>query len=339
MENSPKLKAMKCPVKHIAFLLACSLLCAGAQETSTLKLNKTIPLPGVKGRFDHFAIDVKGRRLFVAALGNNTLEVLDVEGGKCLKTITGLSKPTGVLYLAEVNQIGVANGDEGTFKLFDGDFYTLKKTVSPLEDADNARFDRQAKVIYVGYGTGALGIIDPGTARLTGSIKLPGHPESFQLEQRGNRIFVNVPDAGQISVIERLKGVVAARWPLGEFKANFPMALDEAHSRLFIGCRQPARLLVLDTASGKKVADLTISGDTDDLFYDAARKQLYLSCGEGFIDVIDQQDADHYRIRERIRTAEGARTSFFSTDLNEFYLAVPLRGDRTAEIRVYRPQP
>ena len=325
-------------MKLSAFLLACSLVCAGAQETSTLRLNKTIPLPGVKGRFDHFAVDVKGRRLFVAALGNNTLEILDIDGGKRLKTVTGLSKPTGVLYLAEANQIGVANGDQGTFKLFDGESYALIKTVAPLEDADNARYDRQAKVIYVGYGAGALGILDPGTARLTGSIKLPGHPESFQLEQGGSRVFVNVPDAGQISVIDRRKGTVATRWPLGEFKANFPMALDEAHSRLFIGCRQPAKLLALDTTNGKRVTDLTISGDIDDLFYDSARKQLYLSCGEGFIDVIDQKDADHYKTRERIRTAEGARTSFFSPDLNEFYLAVPGRGDRAAEIRAYRPQ-
>jgi hypothetical protein len=211
--------------------------------------------------------------------------------------------------------------------------------VASLEDADNARYDLQAKAIYVGYGAGALGMLDPGAARQTGSIQLPGHPESFQLEQNGSRIFVNVPDAGQISVIDRQKGLVTTKWPLGEFKANFPMGLDESHGRLIIGCRQPATLLVLDTANGRRITDLTISGDIDDLFYDSARKRLYLSCGEGFIDVIDQKDADHYQRRERIPTAAGARTSFFSADLNEFYLAVPLRGDRSAEIRLYRPQP
>ena len=324
-------------MKPIAFVLACSVGCAGAQEMSTLKLTRTIPLPGVKGRFDHFAVDVKGRRLFVAALGNNTLEVLDVAGSKRLKTISGLSKPTGVLYLAGSNRIGVANGDEGGFKLFNGATYALVKTVASLEDADNVRYDRKADAIYVGYGAGALGSIDAGSGRKSGSIKLPGHPESFQLEQGGNRVFVNVPDAGQVVVIDRQRGNVAATWPMGEFKANFPMALDEAHGRLFIGCRRPARLLVLDAASGKRVEDLAISGDTDDLFYDAGRKLIYLSCGEGVIDVIEQQDADHYRTRERVATAAGARTSLFSAELDEFYLAVPQRGDRPAEIRIYRP--
>jgi hypothetical protein len=185
----------------------------------------------------------------------------------------------------------------------------------------------------------AIAAIDARTARETKTISLPGHPESFQLENKGNRIFVNVPDASQIAVIDRSKGEIAATWRLGEFKANFPMALDEANGRLFIGCRSPARLLVFDCSSGKKVNDLSISGDTDDLFYDAARKRLYVSCGEGFIDVIEQRDADHYQTGERIRTAEGARTSFFSTDLSELFLAVPVRGNRTAEIRVFKAQP
>lgn len=326
-------------MKPLALLLLCSLaLSVHAQEPAALKLAQTIPLPGVKGRFDHFAIDTKGHRLFVAALGNNTLEVLDTASGKTIKTITGLRKPTGVLYLSESNEIAVANGDEGTFKVFDGATYLLVKTVGALDDADNVRFDPKTKLIYVGYAEGALAVIGAATMKQTGSIKLAAHPESFRLEQEGSRIFVNVPDAKHIAVIDRATQTVMATWPMTTFQANFPRALDEANHRLFVGCRRPARLVVLDTSTGKPVTDLAISGDTDDLFYDARRKRLYVSCGEGFLDVIDQRDADHYPLRERVPTRAGARTSFFSPDLNEFYLAVPLSRKQDAEIRVYQPQ-
>jgi len=172
----------------------------------------------------------------------------------------------------------------------------------------------------------------------TSSIKLAAHPESFQLEAQGNRIFVNVPGAKQVAVIDRARSTVLATWPMTQFTANFPLALDEANGRLFVGCRQPARLVVVDTATGKPVTDLAISGDTDDLFYDARRKRLYLSCGAGYVDVIEQRGADTYLLRERIPTRAGARTSFFSADLNEFYLAVPLQDRHEAEIRVFQPQ-
>ena len=320
------------------FLLYSIALCAPAQEPATLRLIKTIPLPGVKGRFDHFAIDVKGRRLFVAALGNNTLEVADAAAGKRLQSITGLHKPTGVVYLPSSDQIGVANGDDGTLRFYSGTSYSLASTLGSLDDADNLRIDQKSKLIFLGFGDGALAVIDPATMKQTRSIKLSAHPESFQLEPQGNRIFVNVPDAKQVVVLDRTQMTALARWPMTKFTANFPMALDGANRRLFIGCRQPARLVVFDTANGKSVTDLAISGDTDDLFYDAKLKRLYLSCGEGFIDVIGQRDADTYQMRERISTRVGARTSFFSGDLNEFYLAVPMQGEHQAEIRVFQPQ-
>lgn len=326
-------------MKMIGVLLLCAVsFPVGAQGPSALKLNWTIPLPGVKGRFDHFAVDVKGRRLFVAALGNDTLEVLDTAAGKSIKSITGLHKPTGVIYYPVSNEIGVANGEDGTVKVFNGTSYSLVRKLGALDDADNVRFDSRAKLTYVGCGDGALAILDAAATKQTGSIKLPAHPESFQLETRGNRIFVNVPDAKQVAVIDREKQTIAATWPMSNFQANFPMALDEANHRLFIGCRQPPRLVVLDTGTGKSVADLAISGDTDDLFYDTARQRLYLSCGEGFVDIIAQLDADTYQLRERIPTRQGARTSFLSSDLNEFCLAVPQSGNQPAEIRVFEIQ-
>lgn len=301
-----------------------------------LKLANTIPLPGVKGRFDHGAMDAKGGRLFVAALGNNTLEVIDAANGKRLKSVTGLHKPTGVAYLADRNFIGVANGDDGTFKVFSGDSYELVQSISSLSDADNVRYDPAAKLIYVGYGDGALAVIDSVTMKQTASIKLAAHPESFQLEQHGNRIFVNVPDAKHVAVIDRDRKVVSATWPMTEFRANFPMALDEENHRLFVGCRHPARLVVLDSVTGKPAANVSISDDTDDLFYDANRKRLYVSCGEGAIDVISQGEGDAYRRGAVITTRGGARTSFYSPDLDAFYLAVPMRSLQNAEIRVFR---
>jgi DNA-binding beta-propeller fold protein YncE len=309
-----------------------------AGQPAALNLTRTIPLSGVKGRFDHFAIDEKGRRLFAAALGNNTLEVIDVAAGKPLRSITGLHEPTGVSFLADQNRIAVANGHDGTLKLFDGSSYALANTIPSLDDADNVRFDAKTKLIYVGYSDGALAIVDSAAMKQIGSVKLSGHPESFQLEQQGSRIFMNVPDAKQIAVVDRDKRTMATAWPMKEFQANFPMALNEPDHRLFVGCRRPARLVVLDTATGKTVNDLEISGDTDDLFYDSALRRIYVSCGEGFIDVIEQLDPDHYRRRERIATRNGARTSYFSTGLNEFYLAVPQRGGQEAEIRVFQPQ-
>ena len=309
-----------------------------AQEPAALKLIKTIPLPGVKGRFDHFALDAKGKRLFVAALGNNTLEVLDMAAGKHLKSITGLHKPTGVVFLPEVHQIGVANGDDGTFKLFDDASYQLVNNLQGLNDADNVRRDAKTKFIYVGDGDGALAILDGAGRKKIGEIKLAAHPESFQLEADGPRIFVNVPDAKQIAVIDREKKSVVATWPMEKYQANFPMALDEANHRLFVGCRKPAHLVVFDTASDKPVADLAISGDTDDVFVDAKHKRIYISCGEGFIDIIGQAGRDNYETLGKIPTRAGARTSFFSAELNQFYLAVPERGNQPAEMRVFEIQ-
>ncbi len=308
------------------------------KHLTALKLISTIPLPGVRGRFDHFAIDAKGHRLFVAALGNNTLEVLDIAAGTRLRSISGLHKPTGVLYLASSNQIAVANGDDGTFKVFDGASYEMMKSLGSLDDADNVRLDQEAGTIYVGYSDGALAVIDAAEMKQTASIKLAAHPESFQLETQGPRIFVNVPDARQIAVIDRRKQVVTDTWPMTEFRANFPMALDEANHRLFIGSRKPSRLTVFDTATGKPVTNIAISGDTDDLFYDAARKRLYLSCGEGYLDVIARRDADRYERIERVATAHGARTCFYWPGFERFWLAVPQRGEQPAEIRTYQSQ-
>jgi DNA-binding beta-propeller fold protein YncE len=321
------------------FALALAIVnVAPAAETSALRVVATVPLPTVAGRFDHFTCDVTGKRLFIAALGNNTVEVIDVEKHSRLHSIRNLRKPTGVLYLAEAGRVYVANGDDGTFRVFDGKTFAPIARLASVEDADNVRFDAEAQRIYVGFGDGALGVTDQTAAKLFNRIDLPAHPESFQRERTGVRIFVNLPDAMAIAVVDRNRGAVVERWPMEKFQANFPMALDKSKHRLFVGCRRPARLVVFDTnAQGTPIADLEISGDTDDLFFDAKRQRIYVSCGEGFVDVIQCRDGNRFERIERIPTRAGARTSFFSGEMDRLYVAVPQRGGQDAEIRVYQP--
>jgi hypothetical protein len=320
----------------LAFLIGGAIHVFAAERGKNLSLTQTIVLPGVKDRFDHFAIDTNTHRLFVAALGNDTLEILDVAAGKRLHTIRGLHKPTGVVFLPADNQIGIANGNDGTFRVYDGKSYKEIARVDGLDDADNVRRDARTGLTYVGYSDGALAVVDPRSWKVTSKVKLPAHPESFQMEREGNRIFVNLPDAKKVGVVDREAHKLIAEWPMEKFRANFPMAVDEPNHRLFIGCREPARLAILDSGNGRIVTALGVSGDTDDLFYDAGSKRIYISCGEGFIDVVEQQSPDAYTRLERIPTSKGARTSFFSPELREFYLAVPELDGKSAELRVYK---
>jgi DNA-binding beta-propeller fold protein YncE len=297
---------------------------------------RTVPLDGVEDRIDHMSITPDGRHLFVAALGNSSVEVVDVQAGSRAGSIGGIKEPQGVFFVPESKKLAVASGGDSNLRVYD-EALKLVGTVDDLEDADNVRYDAQAKLLYVGYGSGGLAVIDPEKAAQVADIKLDAHPESFRLETNGNRIFVNVPHSSEIEVVDRGTKQVVTKWPLTGAQSNFPMSLDEEHHRLFIGCRKPAKMLVLDDQSGKTIAETDCVGDTDDLFYDAARKRIYISGGAGSITVVQQTDADHYQVVGNIKTASGARTSFFSSDTGELYLAVPHRGAQRAEIRVFKP--
>jgi DNA-binding beta-propeller fold protein YncE len=323
-------------MRRIITLLVClCALTAGAQ--TALRLIKTIPLPNVSGRIDHFAFDTRQLRLFMAALGNDTVEVVDSETGKRLKTIRGCSDPQGLGYVAASNRLFVANGGSGELKIYDADTFQCLQTVSSLSDADNVRYDVVADRVWVGFGGGGLAAFNQDGVRAA-NIPLNSHPESFQLEKRGGRSFVNLPGERSVIVIDRKKLGVMARWRLESAHSNFPMALDELGHRLFIGCRSPARLLVLDTADGRTVAQVEISGDTDDVFFDGKRQRIYVSCGEGFFDVIQRHDGDHYERIAHLPTRVGARTSFYSPETDRLFLALPKRSGQDAEIRVYQPE-
>ena len=300
-----------------------------------LHLERAIPLPGVEGRIDHLGLDRSGHRLFVAALGNNTVEVVDLEQNRVARSLTGFAEPQGVCFVPEFNLLAVANGGDGRCQLLDGTSLIPVASLVLSGDADNVRYDASHKEILVGYGEGGLAIIDPASKSVVATTPLDNHPEAFQIEAATGRAFVNVPSSHQVRVLDLQERKAIASCPLGLEAENFPMALDEAHHRLFVGCRFPARLVVFDTATGKKVATVPLHGDCDDLFYDASRKQVYASCGEGFLDVVAQSDADHYAASPSVPTASGARTCFFDGD--GLYLAVPRRNGAQAEVRVYRP--
>jgi DNA-binding beta-propeller fold protein YncE len=304
------------------------------QAQSPWSTTETIAMPDVGGRIDHLAVDLTNGRLFVAALGNDSVEVLDVRAGRWLRRLTGFKEPQGIAFAPERNIIAVANGGSGELDLVDGADFHVVKTVSLGGDADNVRYDPTTARLYVGYGAGALAAVELD-GRRSGDVKLAGHPESFQLEKNGPRIFVNVPDAHYIAVVDRTSMKLLATWPVTDAAANYPMALDEENHRLFIGCRRPATVLVYDTSSGKRVGSAPIVGDTDDLFYDAARKRLYVVGGEGFVDVLHQDDPDHLARLARVPSASGARTALFVPDQGRLYLAVPQRGAQKSEIRVF----
>ena len=300
-----------------------------------LTLARAIELPHVEGRIDHLALDSTGERLFVAALGNNTIEVVDVKNGTHLKSLPGFREPQGIASLPDAQLIAVANGQGEGVQLISASEYRLVKPIALGDDADNVRYDAAAKRLYVGYGDGALAGINPADGKVTGTAKLAGHPESFQLERTGSRIFVNVPSAEHIAVVDRNTMTVTSRWPVSVAKSNFPMALDESNHRMFVGCRKPAKVLVYDTTTGKEISAFDIVGDTDDMFYDSQRKRLYVAGGEGFIDVLDASSPATLTRLARITAAAGARTAQFATEQGRLYLAVPHRGAQRAEIRVY----
>lgn len=315
-------------------LMLTSAQAGQAQAPCPLRLEQRIELPDVKGRIDHMTVDARGGRLFMAALGNNTVEVFDLKAGKRDRTIRGMAEPQGVLFRPIANRLLVASGREGSVRVLDGSSFEPIQTIALGDDADNLRIDPANARVWVGYGDGALAAIDPKGAKLA-DIPLGAHPESFQLETNGPRIFVNLPNLAKVGVVDRNKGTVVARWSTGDASANFPMALDEGHKRLFVVCRSPARLVVLSTETGGIVAALPTVGDADDVFCDEAAKRLYVSGGEGAIAVYRQVDADRYEQMARVATIKGARTSLFSAALGRLFVAVPRDGQSPAALWVY----
>jgi YVTN family beta-propeller protein len=311
---------------------------AAAQQAPVLELEATIPLGEVRGRIDHMAIDVTRQRLFVAELGNDSVSVVDLKERNVVRRIPGLSEPQGVGYLASTDALYVANGRDRSLRLFAGAQYAEAGRIGLGSDADNVRVDAEANHIVVGYGSGALAVIDAMSRRRIADVRLKAHPESFQLSEGGSRAYVNVPNAREIAVVDLKAGRQIAGWPTRIAAANFPMALDEERQRVLSVFRGPAKLGVFAMQDGALVASPETCGDADDVFLDAKRHRAYVSCGGGAIDVIDAEDSAYRRIA-LVPTAAGARTSLFSSELDRLFLAERAQRGEPASIRVFRPVP
>lgn len=304
-----------------------------------LVLETTIPLPDVAGRIDHLAVDLGRKRLFVAEVGNNTLDAIDFATQKLVHRITGLDEPQGVVYLPGPDLIAIGNGGDGAVRFFSGADFSPRGVVPLGADADNMRVDPRNGHIIVGYGSGGLAIIDPLKAAKLADIPLTGHPESFRLSLSTGRIFVNIARAGRITTIDLASGKPLANWMPRGLQANFPMNLDEAGHAVIVAFRSPARLAMFDMTTGAMIASTDTCGDSDDLFFDERRGRIYVSCGAGFIDVFQREPAALTRLI-RLATSSGARTSLFVPELDRLFLAVRAGLiDSNASVQVYRPNP
>ena len=328
----------------LRLLLAALLvtLCANVRAAApALQLERTIPLPKVAGRIDHMAVDLGRKRLFVAELGNNTVDVIDLASGKVAHRIEGLKEPQGIGYAPKGDVIAVANAGDGSVRLFHGADFAPLGTVALGDDADDIRLDPNTGQFVVGYGAGGLAMLDPASGSVVARVRLSAHPEGFQINPAARRAFVNVPNAHEIAVVDLAAGRQMASWPVADLRANFPMARDTGGAFLAVVFRNPARLVLLDTASGAVRASIKTCGDADDVFLDVKRRRIYVSCGEGSVDVL-QQEADGYQSIGQIETASGARTSLFVPELDRLFVAARagffgLGSD--AAILVFRPEP
>lgn len=303
-------------------------------------LRRSIPLPGVKGRIDHFAYDPVGKRLFVAALENGSIEAIDLEKGERIQTVGGLKEPQGIVFVPSTGQVVVACGGDGTVRAYDGRTLAEKTRVEVGDDADNARLAEDGKTVLVGYGGGAIAILDAGTLRKTGEIKLSGHPEAFELEPGTTRVFVNIPGGligggGDIVVADRAGQRVTATWTLRDAGRNFPMALDAPNKRLYVGSRRPACLVVIDTDSGNVVASPECVGDADEVFIEGKTGRVFVVGGDGRVDVFETGDHRAYTKAASVKTPPGSRTGLLVPERRALYVAVPEQSGEQAGVREY----
>jgi DNA-binding beta-propeller fold protein YncE len=324
-----------------AVVLAASLIWSAKVTAQTadvpLVLETKIPLGEVSGRIDHLSIDVKRQRLFVAELGNDSVGVVDLAVGKVLRRITGMSEPQGVAYVPFADSVFVANAGDGSVHVLRGDDLAPIGRIELGEDADNVRVDTGRNRVLVGYGNGALAVIDPATRTKAADIRLKGHPESFQIDETGTKVFVNVPDARDVEVAD-LASQANRSLPTHGAGSNFPMAIDRDAHRVLIVFRSPPTLMALSSQDGRIITKIETCGDADDVFVDAKRHHVYVSCGEGVVDVLDQREAEYRRLA-RVPTVSGARTSLFVPELDRLFVAVRARSGEPAAIWVFRPLP
>jgi len=322
---------------------------ASAQEHAPLRLLQTIPMPNVKGRIDHMDVDVKNKRLFVAGLENGSVEVVDLQAGNWLKSIPGFKKPQGIAYVPSLNKLFVASGDDGMLRVFRGDTLELMDAIKLDLGPNRVAYDPHTQLLYVGYGGkdadkdyGEIGIIDAKTDKHLGDVKVAAHPSELLLDHSGKTLYVFVSIASVVQVVDTAKREVVSTWPTSS-KRNGDGALDEKNHRLLIGTRTPPEMIAMDSRTGKEAANLPTAESMDGVYFDAVRKRIYVSGGRendvGYVFAYQQKDADHYEIIGKIPTKSGAGTSFWSPELNRYYVAAPAHDNDEAAILVFEPVP
>jgi hypothetical protein len=340
IDNKYELCIMK-PGKNYLFILLTLFFapnCRGQQTkgSQSLVLEKEIIMPDVKGRIDHIDINIKDQVAYIAALGNNSLEIVDLKNSKVTGSIKGLDEPQGVAYIPLHEEILIANGGTGECGFYNA--VTLKKTgsVKLSDDADDVRYDADSDKIYVGYGSGGIAIIDAATHKQIGNIPLPAHPESFQLDAKENKLWVNVPGSGMVSVADLKRLKLIAKWSKLFPRSNFPMAYDELQHRIIVGYRLPAKLMVYDSETGKEIFSAAMVGDVDDLYWDKTSKQIFISGGGGAVNIFRQTATNSYQQTGNIVTRNGARTSLLIPELNLFLIAARAGDGHKAALLVYK---
>jgi DNA-binding beta-propeller fold protein YncE len=332
----------------LVFAVAPSLA-THAQQDSPLRLVQTIPMPNVKGRIDHMDVDVKGKRLFVSGLENGSVEIIDLGAAKWVRSLPGFQKPQGIAYVASLNKVFVASGDDAMLRVFRGDTLDLLDSIKLDVGPNRVAYDPRATILYVGYGGkdagkdyGEVGIIDAKTDQHIGDIQAAAHPSELLLDKSGKTLFVFVSTESKIQVVDTKKRQVVSAWALSSQRPG-DAAFDERTHRLLIGTRTPPQMIAMDSQSGKEVANLPTVEGMDGVYFDAMRKRIYISGGRGFdvgyVFVYQQKDADHYEGIGKIPTRPGAGTSFWSPDLNRYYVAAPAHDNEEAAILVFERQP
>ncbi len=319
----------------IIFLFSCSTY---SQSRQLLNKHQTILLPNIKGRIDHMSIDLNSKRLFVAALGNGTVEIIDLKSGKDVYSITGFDEPQGVLYYAKNNLLFVTSAGDGTCKIFDASNYKLLKTIHLGEDADNIRLDSKRDIVFIGYGSGGIAAINPISMRIVYKIDLPDHPESFQIDEKKSLMFVNIPGVAQLEVIDIQNRKVIQRVQL-DINGNFPMALDTLNHLIFVGSRNPSKMIIFNETSLKIVHKKNISGDADDIYYDNKNSLIFISCGSGYIDVFKLINSNKIIFKESFKTSPGARTSLYVPVINKLFIAARKYDGNPANVTEYSVKP
>jgi DNA-binding beta-propeller fold protein YncE len=311
------------------------LACHGQKHfgNELLSLEKTISLPEVKGRIDHMDADVRHRVVFISALGNNSLEVASIIQGKLIQSIKGVSEPQGVGYIPQTNEIIVANGGNGKCIFYRASDFTPNGSIDLGSDADDVRYDSVDQRIYVGYGEGGIAIIDASKHLKIADIKVPAHPEGFQVDRELGKLFVNVPDANQIDVIDLKSQKVTENWKT-EYGANFPMAIDMKNHVVYVGYRRPGKLVAMDETNGKTISTIDLTGDADDLYYDSGAGKIYASGGSGSVDIFQMENSTLRHVAN-IATRSGARTSLLIPEIQMFILAERASDGQPAQIRIF----